>query len=97
MIDLLMLSIQTRIFVTNQVQYLKHTDDIIILDKGAIKAHGPYEELLLEESSFAEFMRTHHQDDTDEGMDHFHSTYYVIAVVNHKFGMGLNDLMMTSL
>ena len=70
---------QTRIFVTNQVQYLKHTDDIIILDKGAVKAHGSYEELLKEESSFAEFMRTHHQDETGDG------TALTIEILKNNF------------
>ena len=50
---------QTRLFVTNQIQYLKHVDDIVVMENNEISERGSYEDLLRHNGAFAQFMRTH--------------------------------------
>ena len=45
--------------MTNQIQYLKHVDDIVVMENNEISERGSYEDLLRHNGAFAQFMRTH--------------------------------------
>ena len=65
---------QTRLFVTNQIQYLKQADDVIVMDNCKISERGTYDELLKHNGAFAEFLRAHLselQADDEEGSEIF--------------------------
>ena len=51
--------IQTRILVTNQLQYLPKVDEVIVLKDGRVSEMGSYEQLLEHNGVFAEFVRTY--------------------------------------
>ena len=48
---------KTRVFVTNSVNFLPQTDEIIILVSGAIAGKGKYDDLLNRNSSFTNFLK----------------------------------------
>lgn len=48
---------KTRVFVTNSVNFLPQTDEIIILVSGAIAGKGKYDDLLNKNSSFTNFLK----------------------------------------
>ena len=45
--------------MTNQIQYLKYTDEVIVMEQNRISERGSYDELLRHNGAFAQFMRTH--------------------------------------
>ena len=45
--------------MTNQIQYLKHVDYIVVMENNEISERGSYEDLLRHNGAFAQFMRTH--------------------------------------
>ena len=68
----LFILLQTRLFVTNQIQYLKHVDEVIVMDNNQISERGTFNELLKRNGAFAEFLRTHLQEvppDDEEGRE----------------------------
>lgn len=47
---------QTRLLVTNAIKYLPEVDFIVVLKNGAVVESGTYDELLLNEGEFADFV-----------------------------------------
>ncbi|XP_017890581.1 multidrug resistance-associated protein 4-like [Ceratina calcarata] len=47
---------RTRIMVTHQLQFVKDTDQIVVVDQGVIKMRGTYDELSRSEEDFVEMM-----------------------------------------
>ena len=56
-------------FVTNQIQYLKHTDEVIVMVEGEISERGSYDQLLHHDGAFAQFIRTHLKDQEGDSVD----------------------------
>ena len=54
--------LQTRLFVTNQIQHLEFVNEIIVLDHGRISARGSFDELKKNNDAFASFLETHLKD-----------------------------------
>jgi ATP-binding cassette, subfamily C (CFTR/MRP), member 1 len=63
--------LQTRIFVTHGIHWLPQVDNVVVLSNGVISETGSYEELLSQNQSFAQFLKTyftqedHKEDDED--------------------------------
>ncbi len=49
---------QTRIFVTNSLNYLPNADEIIILEKGIIVEKGNYLDLKKTDGAFSNFIKS---------------------------------------
>ncbi|XP_029433021.1 multidrug resistance-associated protein 1-like isoform X2 [Rhinatrema bivittatum] len=54
-----MLKSKTRILVTHGVSYLPHMDTIIVMVDGEVTEMGSYQDLLMQDGAFAEFLRTY--------------------------------------
>ncbi|XP_040290619.1 canalicular multispecific organic anion transporter 1-like [Bufo bufo] len=62
-----LLNNKTRILVTHGVNFLKHTDEIVVLVNGGVTETGSYKTLLANNGAFAEFLRKYaKQDNTKE-------------------------------
>jgi ATP-binding cassette, subfamily C (CFTR/MRP), member 1 len=48
---------KTRIWVTNQFQYLKYADQIIVLDRGVVSAQGTFDEIIQGGGKWKEFLK----------------------------------------
>lgn len=57
---------KTRIFVTHGLKFLREFDNIVVLSDGRISEVGTYDELLANNSSFAEFLRQYIEEETKE-------------------------------
>ncbi|KAG0082431.1 Multidrug resistance-associated protein 1 [Podila epicladia] len=62
------LSDRTVIIVTHQLQYLHRCDRIVMLQNGKISYQGSYEELMVNEPSFATLINTHVSSEDEEGL-----------------------------
>ncbi len=58
--------IQTRIFVTNGLSYLKDVDRIVVLKGGTISEIGSYRELIASRGAFADFLETYLKENISE-------------------------------
>lgn len=47
---------KTRIFVTHQLQYLKYSNQVIVMDRGKIVEHGTYDELMAKENGYLKLL-----------------------------------------
>ncbi|KFH71738.1 hypothetical protein MVEG_02033 [Podila verticillata NRRL 6337] len=63
------LSDRTVIIVTHQLQYLHRCDRIVMLQNGKIAYQGSYNELMANESSFANLINTHVSNEGEDGED----------------------------
>ncbi|XP_055346995.1 ATP-binding cassette sub-family C member 3-like [Paramacrobiotus metropolitanus] len=54
-----MLTGKTRVLVTHGISYLPQVDLIVVLDNGAIREVGTYQELLTTKGAFSQFLRTY--------------------------------------
>ena len=61
--------LQTRIFVTHGLKYLKEFDMIVVLSGGRISEVGTYEQLLANNSHFADFLRQHIEEESQEDVE----------------------------
>lgn len=52
--------------MTNQVKYLREVDEIIVMENCEISGHGTYDQLIKENSRFAEFIKTHEKVDLSD-------------------------------
>ena len=48
--------LQTRLFVTNQIQHLEFVNEIIVLDHGRISARGSFDELKKNNDAYSRFL-----------------------------------------
>nr|KAG5691173.1 hypothetical protein BaRGS_010109 [Batillaria attramentaria] len=61
---------KTRVLVTHGVHWLPMVDDIIVMEDGKVSERGSYEELILHDGPFAQFLKTYLTvDNTDEEED----------------------------
>ncbi|OAE35389.1 hypothetical protein AXG93_2587s1040 [Marchantia polymorpha subsp. ruderalis] len=51
------LSDKTRIFITNQLQYVPSVDHIMVLEEGAVAEQGAFEDLVLQDGEFSRLMK----------------------------------------
>ncbi|XP_069467621.1 ATP-binding cassette sub-family C member 2 [Ambystoma mexicanum] len=60
---------KTRILVTHGVNFLRHTDEIVVLVNGTVTERGSYKTLLANKGAFAEFQNTYakQEDNRTEG------------------------------
>lgn len=60
---------KTRILVTHGVNFLRHTDEIVVLVNGAVTETGSFKTLLANKGAFAEFLNTYakQEQSQDEG------------------------------
>ncbi|XP_075699212.1 ATP-binding cassette sub-family C member 2 [Rhinoderma darwinii] len=54
---------KTRVLVTHGVNFLKHTDEIVVLVNGGVTETGSYKTLFANNGAFAEFLRTYAKQD----------------------------------
>ncbi|KAG0028464.1 Multidrug resistance-associated protein 1 [Podila clonocystis] len=62
------LSDRTVIIVTHQLQYLHRCDRIVMLQNGKIAYQGSYDELMINEPSFATLINTHVSNEDEDGV-----------------------------
>ncbi|XP_044751379.1 probable multidrug resistance-associated protein lethal(2)03659 [Coccinella septempunctata] len=55
-----------RVLVTHQIQYLKSTDLIIVMNNGAIEKTGKFEELQNSDLNFGELLKSHAEEDEEK-------------------------------
>lgn len=65
--------VQTRVLVTHGLSFLPQTDLILVMVDGEITEVGSYQQLMVQEGAFAEFLRTYATVDQsdDGGKQHF--------------------------
>ena len=71
---------QTRILVTHGLHWLPKVDQIVVLEHGHISEIGTYDELLIRNGAFAQFLKTflmNNAEDEDEEEDE-ECEYHVI-------------------
>ena len=81
---------QMRLFVTNQIQYLKHADDVIVMDNNRISERGTYDELIQHNGAFAEFLRTHLKElevDDEEGVCARNSSAFLASLSDYRLAI----------
>jgi ABC-type multidrug transport system fused ATPase/permease subunit len=57
---------QTRVFVTNQLQFVNKCDHIVLLDRGNVLAEGTYDELLKTSDAFQQLIAQVGAEDSDD-------------------------------
>ena len=57
---------KTRVLVTHGISYLPQTDLIVVLSLGSISEVGAYEQLLMNNGAFAEFLRTYFLEEMED-------------------------------
>ena len=60
---------KTRILVTHGVHWLPKVDEIIVLDNGRISEHGTFEELVMHNGPFAQFLQVYLLQEEDDEED----------------------------
>ena len=68
---------QTRLLVTNGINFLSRMDMIVVLNNGTISEMGTYSELLTHNGAFSEFIATYLKETEDDssGVDEEGETY----------------------
>ncbi|XP_070202775.1 multidrug resistance-associated protein 1-like [Littorina saxatilis] len=56
----------TRVMVTHGIHWLPMCDSIVVMDQGHIVQTGTYEQLLKHDGPFAQYLKTHLRQDTDD-------------------------------
>ncbi|XP_043945092.1 multidrug resistance-associated protein 1-like [Protopterus annectens] len=60
---------KTRVLVTHSIGYLSQMDKVLVMSKGQITETGSYQELLMQDGAFAEFVRTYANAEQKEDSD----------------------------
>nr|KAG5686146.1 hypothetical protein BaRGS_020006 [Batillaria attramentaria] len=86
---------KTRVLVTHGVHWLPMVDDIIVMEDGKVSERGSYEELILHDGPFAQFLKTYLTvDNTDEEEDQERAGHITLAFVSflaaQSVGVGYN-------
>ncbi len=79
-----LIKIKTRLFVTNSIGFLPEADEIIMMENGSIIESGTYNQLLIKNEQFIEFINDYEViDKKDSGMQIFFFLFLNISNVKY--------------